>query len=84
MGVGLLYTVWDISLCDLITADCLLAILAGFILRHTGIDEGRAASKKSPHEKFGYFLYISQQAVSADITMNSAVSNIMQYLNHEY
>jgi hypothetical protein len=31
-----------------------------------GIEEGRAASK-SPHEKFGYFLSISQQAVSADI-----------------
>jgi hypothetical protein len=27
---------------------------------------------------------ISQQAVSADITKNSAVGNIMQYLNHKY
>jgi hypothetical protein len=27
---------------------------------------------------------ISQQAVSADITKNSAVDTIMQYLNHEY
>jgi hypothetical protein len=30
------------------------------------IEEGRAVSK-SPHYKFGYFLSISQQAVSADI-----------------
>jgi hypothetical protein len=30
------------------------------------IEEGRAASK-SPHKKFGYFLSISQQAVSANI-----------------
>jgi hypothetical protein len=30
------------------------------------------------------FLSISQQAVSADITKNSAVGNIMQYLNHKY
>jgi hypothetical protein len=29
-------------------------------------EEGRAASK-SPHKKFGYFLSISQPAVSADI-----------------
>ncbi len=43
------------------------------------IEEGRAASK-SPHWKFGYFLSISQQEVSADITKNSAVAN----LNHEY
>jgi hypothetical protein len=41
-------------------------------------------ASKSTHEKFGYFLSISQQAVSADITKNSAVGNIMQYLNHEY
>jgi hypothetical protein len=47
------------------------------------IEEGRAASK-SPHQKFGYFLSVSQQAVSADITKNSAIGNIMQYLNHEY
>jgi hypothetical protein len=37
------------------------------------IEEGRAASK-SPHEKCGYFLSISQQAVFADITKNSAVA----------
>ncbi len=47
------------------------------------MEEGRAVSK-SPHKKFGYFLSISQQAVSADITENSAVGNIMQYLNHRY
>jgi hypothetical protein len=35
------------------------------------IEEGRAASK-SPHYKFGCFLSISQQAVSADITKFSA------------
>jgi hypothetical protein len=27
---------------------------------------------------------MSQQAVSADITKNSAVGNIMEYLNHQY
>ncbi len=37
-----------------------------------GIEEGRAA-RKSPHQKFGYFLSMSQQAVSADIIPNSAV-----------
>jgi hypothetical protein len=37
------------------------------------IEEGREASK-SPHTKFGYFLSISQQAVSADNTKNSAVA----------
>jgi hypothetical protein len=35
------------------------------------IEEGRAASK-SPHYKFGYFLSVSEQAVSADIIPNSA------------
>jgi hypothetical protein len=30
------------------------------------IEEGRAASK-SPHEKFGYFLSLSQQGVSANL-----------------
>ncbi len=30
---------------------------------------------KSPHEKYGYFLSISQQGVSADIIQNSAVGN---------
>jgi hypothetical protein len=35
-------------------------------------EEGRAASK-SPHLKFGYFLSMSQQAVSADFIPNSAV-----------
>jgi hypothetical protein len=38
------------------------------------IEEGRAASK-SPHKKFGYFLSISQQGVSAGIIQNSAVGN---------
>jgi hypothetical protein len=38
------------------------------------IEEGRSA-RKSPHKKSGYFLSISQQAVSADITKNSAVGN---------
>jgi hypothetical protein len=38
------------------------------------IEEGRAASK-SPHYKFGYFLAISQQGVSADIIQNSAAGN---------
>jgi hypothetical protein len=36
------------------------------------IEEARAANK-SPHLKFGYFLSMSQQAVSADIIPNSAV-----------
>ncbi len=36
------------------------------------IEEGRAASK-SPHYKIGYFLSMSQQAVSANIIPNSAV-----------
>jgi hypothetical protein len=34
------------------------------------IEEGRAA-RKSPRKKFGYFLSMSQQAVSADIIPNS-------------
>jgi hypothetical protein len=38
------------------------------------IEEGRAASK-SPHSKFGYFLSVSQQGVSANIIQNSAVGN---------
>jgi hypothetical protein len=46
-------------------------------------EEGRAAIK-SPHETFGYFLSISQQALSADITKKSAVGIIMKYLNIEY
>jgi hypothetical protein len=37
-------------------------------------------ASKSPHSKFGYFLSIVQQAVSAEITKNSAV----EYSNHEY
>jgi hypothetical protein len=41
-------------------------------------------ASKSPHEKFGYFLSVFQQAVSADITKNSAVGNSMQYSFHEY
>jgi hypothetical protein len=48
----------------------------------TSIEEGRAVSK-SPHYKFGYFVSFSQQAVSADTTKNSAIGNIMQYLNHD-
>ncbi len=36
------------------------------------IEEGRAASK-SPQYKFGYFLSISHQEVSADTIQNSAV-----------
>jgi hypothetical protein len=36
------------------------------------IEEGRAASK-SLRSKFGYFLSMSQQAVSADIIPNSVV-----------
>ena len=48
------------------------------LLNVADIEEGRAVSK-SPHKKFGYFLSISQQAVSADITQNSGVGNIMQY-----
>jgi hypothetical protein len=41
-------------------------------LSHAAIAEGRAASK-SPHLKFGYFLSMSQQAVSADIIPNLTV-----------
>jgi hypothetical protein len=37
------------------------------------IEEGRSASKSS-HKKFGYFLSISQQAVSIYIANNSAVA----------
>jgi hypothetical protein len=40
----------------------------------TTIEEGRAASKR-PHSKFGNFLSISQQGVSAVIIQNSAVGN---------
>jgi hypothetical protein len=36
------------------------------------IEEGRAASK-SPHLKIGYFISLSQQAVSVNIIPNSAV-----------
>jgi hypothetical protein len=38
------------------------------------IEEDRAASK-SPHSKFGYFLSVSQQGVSANIIQNSAFGN---------
>jgi hypothetical protein len=51
-------------------------------MRFHTIEEGRAASKVLI--KFGYFLSLSQQAVSADITKNPVVGNIMQYFNHEY
>jgi hypothetical protein len=37
-----------------------------------GIEDGRTSSK-SPHYKFGYFLSMSQQVVSADIITNSFV-----------
>jgi hypothetical protein len=37
------------------------------------IEEGRVANK-SPHYKFGYFLPISQQVDSADITKISAIA----------
>ncbi len=39
------------------------------------IEEGGAASKNL-HLKIGYFLFISQQSVSADITKNSAVGTL--------
>jgi hypothetical protein len=42
-----------------------------------GIEEGRAASK-SPHYKFGYFISMSQQAVSSDTIPNSAVGIFSQ------
>jgi hypothetical protein len=41
-------------------------------LLDVGIEEGRAVSK-STHYKFGYFLSVSQQGVSAGIIQNSAV-----------
>jgi hypothetical protein len=37
------------------------------------IEEGGAVIK-SPHKNFGFFLSISQQVVSANITKNSAVA----------
>jgi hypothetical protein len=42
-----------------------------------GIEESRAVSK-SPHKKFGYFLAISQQAVSADTTTISAAGFLLK------
>ncbi len=47
---------------------------------YISIEEGRAASKSPHFEKFGYFLSISQQVFSADITK----IQLLQYLNHEY
>jgi hypothetical protein len=41
------------------------------VLYFCAIEEGRVASK-SLHKKFGYFLSMSQQAVSGDIIPNSA------------
>jgi hypothetical protein len=41
------------------------------VLYFCAIKEGRAVNK-SLHQKFGYFLSMSQQAVSADIIPNSA------------
>ncbi len=58
-------------------------VLPGAVLARQPIEEGRAASRK-PHSKFGYFLSIPKQPVSADITKNSCFGNIMQYLNQEY
>jgi hypothetical protein len=43
-------------------------------MRSKVIEEGRAESK-SPHQKFGCFLSLSQQGVSANIIQNSAVGN---------
>jgi hypothetical protein len=43
------------------------------------IEEGRAASK-SHHEKVGYFLSVSQQAVSADINKKTTVGKIVNKL----
>jgi hypothetical protein len=45
----------------------------GSTYRDNSIEEGRSESK-SPHLKFGYFLSISQQVVSADLTKNSAIA----------
>jgi hypothetical protein len=39
--------------------------VSGILLTSYSIEEGRAASK-SPHETFGYFIFTSQQEVSAD------------------
>jgi hypothetical protein len=48
-------------------------IVSRRIFSISAIEEGRAASK-SPHSKFGYFLYMSQQAaVSANIIPHSSV-----------
>jgi hypothetical protein len=40
------------------------------------IEEGRAACK-SPHQKFGYFLAISQQGVSANLIQNSVLEFLL-------
>jgi hypothetical protein len=58
--------------------NCTLGSLGGSLMTYPllyfiyGIEEGRAASK-SPHYKFGCFLSMCQQAVSADTMPNSAV-----------
>ncbi len=54
----------------------------GLVTWHAGYrdkEEGRAANK-STHCKFGYFLSISQHAVSAI----SPKIQLLQYYNHEY
>ncbi len=54
---------------------CLVIVLYTTVRRVPIIEEGRAASK-IPHYKFGHFLSISQQGVTADIIQNSAVANL--------
>jgi hypothetical protein len=47
------------------------------------IEKGRAASK-SPHKKFGYFLSMSQQAVSVAFISNPAVEYFPQDLEQRH
>ncbi len=51
--------------------------MAYTLYRGTFIEKGRNASK-IPHSKFGYFLTMTQQAGSADISPNSAVGIFSQ------
>jgi hypothetical protein len=54
---------------------CAIFLFISSILYYiTPIEEGRAATK-CPHLRFGYFLSISQQEVSADVIQISAVGN---------
>jgi hypothetical protein len=46
------------------------------------IEEGRAASK-SPQSKFGYFLSMSQQAVSLDIIFVGIISSKQYEQRHK-